>query len=192
MAHRSAPTKCGRAGKARLDLDAVRDARPTFATPGARRRTRSQARARTGTNASGGARIRQARRVRAPRLRPTCRSDARRRRVATMKQRSPPSRRTSRPAAPREIALEAIDRGRAGDGRRLGRPHRLQQHPPQGHGGDHRRPISRGRFIHYGIREHGMAAAMNGMALHGGIIPYSAAPSWCSPTIAGRRSGWRR
>ncbi len=30
-----------------------------------------------------------------------------------------------------------------------------------------------GRFIHYGIREFGMAAAMNGMALHGGIIPYS-------------------
>jgi transketolase len=30
-----------------------------------------------------------------------------------------------------------------------------------------------GRYIHWGIREHGMAAAMNGMALHGGIIPYS-------------------
>ncbi|WP_375173305.1 transketolase [Pseudooceanicola sp.] len=30
-----------------------------------------------------------------------------------------------------------------------------------------------GRFVHYGIREHGMAAAMNGMALHGGIRPYS-------------------
>ena len=30
-----------------------------------------------------------------------------------------------------------------------------------------------GRFIHYGIREHGMAAAMNGMTLHGGIVPYS-------------------
>ncbi len=29
-----------------------------------------------------------------------------------------------------------------------------------------------GRYIHYGIREHGMAAAMNGMTLHGGIIPY--------------------
>jgi transketolase len=29
-----------------------------------------------------------------------------------------------------------------------------------------------GRYIHYGIREHGMAAAMNGLALHGGIIPY--------------------
>ncbi|MDR0252036.1 MAG: transketolase [Brucellaceae bacterium] len=30
-----------------------------------------------------------------------------------------------------------------------------------------------GRFIHYGIRELGMSAAMNGMALHGGVIPYS-------------------
>jgi len=29
-----------------------------------------------------------------------------------------------------------------------------------------------GRYVRYGIREHGMAAAMNGMALHGGIIPY--------------------
>jgi len=30
-----------------------------------------------------------------------------------------------------------------------------------------------GRYVHYGIREFGMAAAMNGMALHGGIIPYA-------------------
>ena len=30
-----------------------------------------------------------------------------------------------------------------------------------------------GRYIHYGIREHGMAAAMNGMVLHGGVIPYA-------------------
>ncbi len=29
-----------------------------------------------------------------------------------------------------------------------------------------------GRYMHYGVREHAMAAAMNGMALHGGIIPY--------------------
>ncbi|WP_082537202.1 MULTISPECIES: transketolase [unclassified Aureimonas] len=29
-----------------------------------------------------------------------------------------------------------------------------------------------GRYLHYGIREHGMAAAMNGIALHGGFIPY--------------------
>ncbi len=37
-------------------------------------------------------------------------------------------------------------------------------------------PMSRtdysGRYVNYGIREFGMAAAMNGMALHGGIIPY--------------------
>ncbi|MCL4105242.1 UNVERIFIED_CONTAM: hypothetical protein GTU68_055373 [Idotea baltica] len=30
----------------------------------------------------------------------------------------------------------------------------------------------KGRYLHFGIREHGMAAAMNGMALHGGIRPY--------------------
>ncbi len=29
-----------------------------------------------------------------------------------------------------------------------------------------------GRYLHYGIREHGMAAAMNGIALHGGFVPY--------------------
>ena len=30
----------------------------------------------------------------------------------------------------------------------------------------------KGRYVHWGVREHGMAAAMNGMALHGGIRPY--------------------
>ena len=30
----------------------------------------------------------------------------------------------------------------------------------------------KGRYIHYGIREHAMAAAMNGISLHGGLIPY--------------------
>lgn len=38
------------------------------------------------------------------------------------------------------------------------------------------RPITRddfgGRYLHFGIREHAMVAAMNGMALHGGFIPY--------------------
>jgi len=33
-------------------------------------------------------------------------------------------------------------------------------------------PTYEGRYVNWGIREHGMAAAMNGMALHGGIIPY--------------------
>jgi transketolase len=44
-----------------------------------------------------------------------------------------------------------------------------------------------GRFIHYGIREHGMAAAMNGMALHGGVIPYSGTflvfSDYCRPSL---------
>jgi len=44
-----------------------------------------------------------------------------------------------------------------------------------------------GRFIHYGIREHGMAAAMNGMAVHGGIVPYSGTflvfSDYCRPAI---------
>lgn len=31
----------------------------------------------------------------------------------------------------------------------------------------------KGRYMRYGVREHGMAAIMNGMALHGGILPYS-------------------
>ncbi|HSM19880.1 MAG TPA: transketolase [Hyphomicrobiales bacterium] len=44
-----------------------------------------------------------------------------------------------------------------------------------------------GRFIHYGVREHVMAAAMNGMALHGGVIPYSGTflvfSDYCRPAI---------
>jgi transketolase len=44
-----------------------------------------------------------------------------------------------------------------------------------------------GRFIHYGVREHGMASAMNGMALHRGVIPYSgtflAFADYCRPAI---------
>ena len=44
-----------------------------------------------------------------------------------------------------------------------------------------------GRFIHYGVREHAMAAAMNGMTLHGGIIPYSGTflvfSDYCRPAI---------
>jgi transketolase len=44
-----------------------------------------------------------------------------------------------------------------------------------------------GRFIHYGVREHGMAAAMNGMALHRGVIPYSGTflvfSDYCRPAL---------
>ena len=44
-----------------------------------------------------------------------------------------------------------------------------------------------GSYIHYGVREHGMAAAMNGMALHGGLIPYGGTflifSDYCRPSI---------
>jgi transketolase len=44
-----------------------------------------------------------------------------------------------------------------------------------------------GRYIHYGVREHAMAATMNGMALHGGIIPYGGTflvfTDYCRPSI---------
>ncbi|HET8726537.1 MAG TPA: transketolase [Alphaproteobacteria bacterium] len=44
-----------------------------------------------------------------------------------------------------------------------------------------------GRYVNYGVREHGMAAAMNGMALHGGIIPYAGTfltfADYCRPSI---------
>ncbi len=44
-----------------------------------------------------------------------------------------------------------------------------------------------GDYIHYGVREHGMAAAMNGMALHGSFIPYGATflvfTDYCRPSI---------
>jgi transketolase len=44
-----------------------------------------------------------------------------------------------------------------------------------------------GTYMHYGVREHGMAAAMNGVALHGGLIPYGGTflcfSDYCRPSI---------
>ena len=45
----------------------------------------------------------------------------------------------------------------------------------------------KGRYIHFGVREHAMASAMNGMALHGGIIPYGGTflqfADYCRPSV---------
>jgi transketolase len=45
----------------------------------------------------------------------------------------------------------------------------------------------KGRFVHWGIREHGMAAAVNGMALHGGFIPSGSTflvfTDYCRPSL---------
>jgi transketolase len=44
-----------------------------------------------------------------------------------------------------------------------------------------------GRYVHYGVREHAMVAAMNGMAVHGGVIPYGGTflvfADYCRPAI---------
>ena len=44
-----------------------------------------------------------------------------------------------------------------------------------------------GRYIHWGIREHGMIAACNGIALHGGFIPSGASffcfTDYCRPSL---------
>ena len=52
-----------------------------------------------------------------------------------------------------------------------------------------------GRYIYYGIREFGMAAAMNGMALHGGVIPYGGTflvfTDYAAPRSACRRCSGR-
>jgi transketolase len=55
----------------------------------------------------------------------------------------------------------------------------------------HYAPVSAGKFtgnyVHYGVREHGMAAAMNGLALHGGIVPFGGTflvfSDYCRPAI---------
>src|SRR6201999_1600712 len=45
----------------------------------------------------------------------------------------------------------------------------------------------KGSYVHYGVREHGMAAAMNGISLHGGLIPYGGPfmcfSDYCRPSI---------
>jgi transketolase len=44
-----------------------------------------------------------------------------------------------------------------------------------------------GRYVHYGVREHAMVAAMNGMAVHGGVIPYGGTflvfADYCRPAL---------
>jgi transketolase len=55
----------------------------------------------------------------------------------------------------------------------------------------HHKPITAqdfsGNYLHWGVREHAMAAAMNGMALHGGIVPYGGTflvfTDYCRPAI---------
>ena len=84
---------------------------------------------------------------------------------------------------PQNIATRKSSRARdrrdgAGDAdgipARLGRSHRLDQQQGTKSARNFSAKTPKGRFIHYGIREHGMAAAMNGIFLHGGFAPSGA------------------
>lgn len=63
--------------------------------------------------------------------------------------------------------------------------------PSNGTKTSHYKPVTSedysGNYIHYGVREHGMAAAMNGIVLHGGLIPFGATflvfTDYCRPSI---------
>jgi len=59
--------------------------------------------------------------------------------------------------------------------------------PAVGHKVEIRPGEYKGSYVHYGVREHGMAAAMNGISLHGGLIPYGGTfltfSDYCRPAI---------
>ena len=78
----------------------------------------------------------------------------------------------------------------AGNHRRVCRSDRIEQHQNRRSGRVHAEN-RKGRYVYYGIREHGMASAMNGMALHGGVRPYSGT-FMCFTDYARPRCGCRR
>ena len=92
----------------------------------------------------------------------------------------------SRPARPARLALEslipALPEMIGGSADLTGSNNTRTKGMKAIHAGDFS-----GRYIHYGVREHGMAAAMNGMALHGGIVPYCGTflvfSDYCRPAI---------
>ena len=79
---------------------------------------------------------------------------------------------------PRRVRRGAERDGRFAPGarRRLGRPDAVEQHVGQGVE-ELRADDYAGRYMHFGIREHGMGAIMNGMAIHGGRACRTAARS---------------
>ena len=129
--------------KLRLGVARRSKCRPTSSMRGAPPAQRSkQARMPTGTSGLARSTAEQARRVRAPHARRPAEqalADA----VEGVKEKlaAEPKDIATRTAS--EFALESAGAGGAGDDRRLGRPHRLEQHPHQGDEGDRRRGLRR-------------------------------------------------
>ncbi len=171
----------------RLAARALRAARPTCSSAGARPASEALRRARPGTqrlDEAAGARS-------APSSTPaswpaSCRKDWHQAVAALKTKLAGEKPNVATRVASRDGAGDADGRD-PGDDRRLGRPDRLEQHQDQGIGAPITRGDYAGRYVHYGVREHGMAAAMNGMALHGGIIPYGGTflvfTDYCRPAI---------
>ena len=175
----------GRAAKTQLDRTAFRDSGGDPRTVARHRRARQAGAARLAA-ALHRARSATPRGVRTPHQRRSCR---RRNSRPRLPQRNRNSRKTPKEIATRsasEFALEgltlALPEMIGGSADLTGSNNTRTKAMKAMNAGDYS-----GRFIHYGVREHGMAAAMNGMALHGGIIPYSGTflvfSDYCRPAI---------
>jgi len=117
-------------------------------------------------------RFRQARKLRGSALRASCPTDCRRRSMSTRRKSSRARRPTPRangPAPALEILTEMVPEMVGGSADLTGSNNTRTASAKTPLSAE----ITGGRYVHWGIREHAMAAAMNGMALHGGIIPYS-------------------
>ena len=125
-------------------------------------------------------RVRATTRARIPRSRRGIRAPHERRSAGGLGRASPTTRsRKRRPQRrPHGDAQGVADGARrvrseaAGVDRRLGRSHRLEQHELSRLSTTLTADEPGGNYIHYGVREFGMTAIMNGIALHGGFIPY--------------------
>ena len=169
---RSPPTRKALGWQLRAVRDSGRDLRRagTRATRGAKLRSRLGRRVRRATrDAHPGA----GRRVRAAHARRAAGRTGPRIAGARSRQRQRARPRPSPRARRRRSALEAFAPALPELHRRLGRPDRLEPHDlVKGVDARSRRTTPAGNYIHYGVREFGMTAIMNGIALHGGFIPY--------------------
>ena len=111
------------------------------------------------------------RRIRAPHRRTSCPAPSTNARAALVQQQNEKAE-TDRHAQGIAAGDRGAGAGAAGVDRRLGRPDRLRIHQLVGQQAAGRRATTPGNYINFGVREFAMSAIANGLALHGGFIPY--------------------